>query len=426
MAQLTRRSLLFGAGALGLAPGLVSGATVGGKNLVVVVADGGWDASFVFDPKLDNTWVEGPEVDEVAQNPDDRNVLRWYGDLPVLLNAARRPRVTSFFDTWSSRCLFVNGLRIGAVAHDISRVRLLTGTSSTRNPDVATIVGHHYGADLPVGSIDTTGKALVGPLGTSAGRLGTRGQVGYLLDPSLVPQAPAHLGGAVYPQFAPDADEQALLDAFLQERLEGLSAERAGTEAQRWAMAESRTRAQRLVDARDVLLDGLEIGAPLGASGLIDPVVNLLSAGVCRAITVESGLEWDTHFTNEDQHANFDTLFSFLHGLASALDTAGLLDDTVVAVVSEMSRSPMRNRSQGKDHWPITSAMLFGGGVQGGRVLGGTDDYVQSLALDLATGTPWAKGQVLEFPHMAAGLLALLDVDPGPWFPDVTPLGLAT
>jgi hypothetical protein len=403
------------------------GSTGQRKNLIVVLADGGWDTSFLFDPKLGSPWVEGPEFDEVAGNPDDRNEIRTYGDLPVLLNPARRPWVGTFFDAWADRCLFVNGLRIGSIAHDLGRTRLLTGTPSEHQPDVATIVGYRNGADLPLGSVDTSGKALVGALGTSAGRLGARSQLGWLLDPSRTPRAPAHLGGTTYPQFAPDPSEQALLDAFLQGRLDALPPERAGVDRHREAMEASRLRAQRLLDQRDVLLAQLQPGQYQGARDLIGLTVGLLGDGICRSITIDSGIYWDTHFANEDQHSCYDEIFTFLHALVSGLDGAGLLDDTVVAVVSEMSRTPLRNKTTGKDHWPITSAMLLGGGVNGGRAIGATDEYVQPMAIDLATGTPWAKGQVLEFPHMAAGLLALLDVDPGEWLPGVTPfLGLGT
>ena len=33
----------------------------------------------------------------------------------------------------------------------------------------------------------------------------------------------------------------------------------------------------------------------------------------------------------------------------------------MVVVVSEMSRTPVMNSDNGKDHWSYTSALLFGG-----------------------------------------------------------------
>ena len=40
----------------------------------------------------------------------------------------------------------------------------------------------------------------------------------------------------------------------------------------------------------------------------------------------------------------------------------------------------------GKDHWPVTSALIIGGDSSGGRVLGGTDNDFLSRPVDMATG----------------------------------------
>jgi hypothetical protein len=69
-------------------------------------------------------------------------------------------------------------------------------------------------------------------------------------------------------------------------------------------------------------------------------------------------------------------LLTLLDLLADAPGETGgsLLDETLVLSLSEMGRAPVINGSGGKDHWPYTSALLVGGGLSGGRVLGGTDE----------------------------------------------------
>jgi len=62
-----------------------------------------------------------------------------------------------------------------------------------------------------------------------------------------------------------------------------------------------------------------------------------------------------------------------------APEGGSLLDQTTVLVMSEMGRTPIHNAAIGKDHWPVTSAMLVGAGVAGGRVVGATDDELESL-----------------------------------------------
>lgn len=94
---------------------------------------------------------------------------------------------------------------------------------------------------------------------------------------------------------------------------------------------------------------------------------------------------WDTHASNfaclrEYLLPEFDRAFSaFLEDLAGR----GLLEQTLVMVSSEMGRKPLVGdpRSGGKagagrDHWTACmSVLMAGGGIQGGRVYGGTDKH---------------------------------------------------
>jgi uncharacterized protein (DUF1501 family) len=67
--------------------------------------------------------------------------------------------------------------------------------------------------------------------------------------------------------------------------------------------------------------------------------------------------------------------------LIADLAERGLLDETLVVAVGEFGRSPrigaattMNVGPGGRDHWPhCYSAMVAGGGVQGGRVFGASD-----------------------------------------------------
>jgi len=419
---LSRRSLLMGAGAAALVPTLSRAARAAGAHrLVVVLADGGWDSTFVFEPKLDVPDIDGPEVDEKRNDPDDVNVVSHYGDLAVCTNEGRRRNVTAFFDKWADRCCIVNGLLVGSIVHDFGRYRILTGTQLNTNPDVATITGHVLGANLPLGTVDTSGLSLPGSLGASAGRLGARNQIGYLLDPSLMPYPARSLGLDSFGGYAPDDAEAALLDQFLADRLAAAPTERARMQLQVDAMVEASDRAQRVVDSRHLILDEMRTGITQSLKQLADLSVNLLANDICSSVTIDSGFIWDTHSNNTSQHGNFNALFSPLDDLVQGLDDQGLLDTTIVAVVSEMSRTPKLNSGKGKDHWPTTSALLLGGPVRGGRVAGATDAGLEAMPVDFATGEVSSKGAILRYDNFAAGILAMLDIDPGDWYPGVEP-----
>jgi hypothetical protein len=63
-----------------------------------------------------------------------------------------------------------------------------------------------------------------------------------------------------------------------------------------------------------------------------------------------------------------------LSALIDDLEGRGLLDETLVLVMGEFGRTPKINTLGGRDHWPrVFSALLAGGRVPGGQVIGSSD-----------------------------------------------------
>ena len=85
---------------------------------------------------------------------------------------------------------------------------------------------------------------------------------------------------------------------------------------------------------------------------------------------------WDTHTRNFPILRNvnlpeFDLTYSTL---LEDLESRGLLDETLVVVMSEMGRTPQINGNGGRDHWTHCYGMWFaGGGIRGGSVVGESD-----------------------------------------------------
>jgi hypothetical protein len=85
---------------------------------------------------------------------------------------------------------------------------------------------------------------------------------------------------------------------------------------------------------------------------------------------------WDTHTKNfpilkDNKLPGFDQTYS---ALLSDLDARGMLDETLVVVMSEMGRTPRINGNGGRDHWTQCYSVLFaGGGIRGGTVYGESD-----------------------------------------------------
>jgi hypothetical protein len=85
---------------------------------------------------------------------------------------------------------------------------------------------------------------------------------------------------------------------------------------------------------------------------------------------------WDTHTRNfpilrENKLPGLDQTFS---ALMDDLNCRGLLDETLVVIMSEMGRTPRLNGNGGRDHWTFCySVMLAGAGIRGGSVYGASD-----------------------------------------------------
>jgi Protein of unknown function (DUF1501) len=85
---------------------------------------------------------------------------------------------------------------------------------------------------------------------------------------------------------------------------------------------------------------------------------------------------WDHHYRNfqimQDRHAGW--LDQAYATLLLDLKQRGLLGKTLVLAVGEFGRTPKINDKAGREHWEhCYSALVAGGGVRGGRVIGASD-----------------------------------------------------
>jgi hypothetical protein len=117
----------------------------------------------------------------------------------------------------------------------------------------------------------------------------------------------------------------------------------------------------------------------------------LIEAGVpCTTVNWSTGGSWDTHGGNfpalkGSLLPGFDQSFS---ALLQDLSDRGLLESTLVVATGEFGRTPKINPTGGRDHWAgVYTVVLAGGGIQGGRIHGSSDEQAAYPATD-AVG-PW-------------------------------------
>lgn len=143
----------------------------------------------------------------------------------------------------------------------------------------------------------------------------------------------------------------------------------------------------KLLDALDVSKESLRTrerygdGKPYNFQYDGAPTVNdqflmarrLVEAGV-RVVSLSYG-RWDSHGKNFDlvrDHGG--KLDQCLSALVEDLDIRGMLNDVTIAVWGEFGRTPRINGGGGRDHWPqVSCALLIGGGMRTGQVIGSTN-----------------------------------------------------
>jgi len=404
---MKRRDFLIGTGAAGLAAvslrgGRDAAATAPARRptrrLVVVFAAGGWDTAYALDPK------EPPLVDVPA------GAVQRFAGLDVFTDASR-PKVTRFFERHAASTAIVRGIATDGIFHNECQHRIATGKRDDGQPDLAAMVAHDLGNALPIPYLVLGDVAFTGPYAASAARVGTTNQIVELLGDPTDPLA---------------TTEDALLRNYAE-----ASAERA--RATRGAIGYNR---RRVDDFADALVRGQQLqrlrdrfgarGETQSLASQVPLAIDALQQGLSHAVMLTTGLFWDTHADNYLQADAHETTFGELTNLVDELvarpgRAAGtrMIDDTVVVVLSELSRTPLLGGDPphaGKGHWPLTAALVIGGGVRGGQVFGATTPGAGGVLIDLATGLPSADGLQPMYSHFVAGIVALCGADPSAHF----------
>lgn len=96
-----------------------------------------------------------------------------------------------------------------------------------------------------------------------------------------------------------------------------------------------------------------------------------------------SGLGWDTHWDHFKACEGWllPGVDRAISSLLDDLSVRGMLEETLVVVLSEMGRTPQVNSRAGRDHWVGTyCALMAGAGIQPGAVYGASDATASYVA----------------------------------------------
>lgn len=408
-AFMTRRRLLQGASAFGAAVAAGLGvkparAAAAERKFIFFFAGGGWDTTQVFDPHPGSSGVDM-----------DPNTTAGTANGLTFTAGEDRPSVSRFFRRWGRRAAIVNGVDAHSVGHDSAAQFVMTGTSSSSFADWPTTLAANALGDYPLPHAVFSGPVFPGTSGAAVVRAGG-GTLLDLIDGSI-------LGQSDRPTTALSTPADRMIDAYVAGRVAGFAEGKNGLGGARAAALEQNFE-------RALALEGRRFEAGLSDLGteILDQAIKaseLMRLGLTRTAMIGIPGGWDSHGDNSVQGPQFEDFFAALDELMDhlastpGLATPWLIDEVVLVALSEFGRTPLLNGSDGKDHWPFGSAMLVGSGVNGGQVVGATDDALIAREIDFATGQPSDGGDILGCENLGVTLLELGGLDSSKFLPDV-------
>lgn len=329
-----------------------------GPYYVVFNASGGWDTTYLMDPKgvggINRLYKEG---DILTQG--NHRFAPTAGHIQAGMSNE------DFFKKYGNELLVLNGLDYSVNNHSPCSRYMATGKlDSLAYPTFAALVAACKGSQAPLAFL-TFGQY------SATGNLVPMARVPYLTSLNLLANADGFQGAARNPYH----------DAFVTDRIE-----KALKEQMESRTGEARLprveRAQSMLYAAQVNSKALQRVTPHipktqskeRLAQQADIALAAFKGGVCVSANLSIG-QFDSHANNDpDQMKLIPEFLAGIDYLIRRSEELAIRDKLVVIVQSEMGRTPTYNNGNGKDHWSVGSIMFIGPGIKGNRVLGATDE----------------------------------------------------
>ncbi len=370
------------------------------RRLIWISMNGGWDILETTDAKNGST----PDIDipydwalanSLRGSSSSERIGRW---LPKLA-------------TRGQELVVVRGISMGTNSHTAGQVYMDTGVlSNSGNVNAASIpaiVASESQATIPI--VQLSGGAEP---------LSDRGLFNAV---SVVRAQNLDLYRTMYPADEKELSQKLLTLDYLKDSVTRMKTAK-GTNDRLTGLetAEAKVRVQFESDVGSKLevnesdLAPFNDGAPTNldnnARDAFALTAKLLKNNLVTCINLGMG-GYDTHANQEQRMqplvANFDHLLAVL---IDELKAADALDNTLIVVYSDFGRTPKINQSSGRDHWPVGGALMIGGGIDGGRFVGGTNDSLLAEWTDPSTGlvTSEESGIQINPTHLGGSVLELV------------------
>ena len=340
-----------------------------GPFFVVFNASGGWDTTYLMDPKgiheRNRLYQEGDILTEGAHHfaPTAKQIKAGMSN-------------EDFFKEFGRELLVLNGLDYSVNNHEPGARYMASGKlDSLAYPTFAALVAACKGPQCPLGFLTFGGYS-------NTGNLIPMSRVPYANSLLKLAHADAINGEKTRPYH--DAFVVEHIERALKEQSEERSAEK---------LLPRLERAQSMLFAGQLNSKSLArvvpwIPATLAKDSLsqcADIALASFKAGVGVSANLNIGT-FDSHTNNDaDQMRLIPQLLAGIAHLIHRAEELKIRDKLVVIMQSEMGRTPSYNKQNGKDHWSVGSIMFIGPGIKGNRIIGATDEKQLHVPLNPQT-----------------------------------------
>ena len=379
-----------------------------GDFYVLIDAEGGWDVTSFCDPKQNssiNKWAITDTTKTIVDSP---------------IQYAPFAHNERFFTQHHNDMLVVNGIDSQTNAHQAGRRHNWSGRLAEGYPSFAALVAAIKAPELPLAYISN----------------GSYNQTADLLTYTLM-QDPSALNKLVYQDqfldFDPASDDLArfyhrkntrdILAQYQQQRLERLQAQESLASRLEKSIAQfaSAKNGQPLLDRLAANIPNTLVDY-FDSDGEWNPLLRqaqialaAYKSGLCVSCDLVSW-GFDTHANHDvDQGTAMRRLQNGIEFLWAEAERQGIAHKLKVLVSSDFGRTPEYNDGEGKDHWPVGSAIFMQKNASwADRVIGSTSVNHEALAIDPVSFQPNESGIVLQPKDIQQNMRRLAGIDQHP------------
>ncbi len=362
-----------------------------GKFLITVQADGGWDVSSLCDPKMNvpgelkiNNWADADET-------------RTAGNIQYAPFGTNQ----NFFEKYHQDMLVINGIDSQTNSHTTGVVHNWSGRISNGFPSITALYATANAPDLPISYINNGGYAETAGI-TRYTRLDDAYSIKNIVEPNSTTYDPNIHRVSV--------DDWQLITQSRNERMTEKLSQKDLTFRERLAV----TNYKSALDNASILKD---FSTELGQAGELQDweqftnfgsslkrqgelALIAMKSGVAVAADLHVGGAFDSHqFHDRDQGESLTVTTDGIDYIWQYAEQLGIADRLVMVVMSDFARTPYYNDTEGKDHWPVGSAIIMERDASwGNRMVGLTDEAQNIIPINPATMQPDANSGKVIYP----------------------------